>query len=97
MYLGVLVVHVIICLTMVCLILIQHGKGADAGVAFGSAGMSGGQSQNMGMTKLVALLACAFFSTSLALGYLSGHNQRVTHGEQHTRDDATSEKSHDVT
>ena len=76
MYLVVLVIHVIVSLTLISLILLQHGKGADAGVAFGAAG-GAGQSQNMGMTKLVGVLAVAFFATSLALGFLSSHNHEV--------------------
>lgn len=81
MYLIVLVVHVVVSLTLIGSILLQHGKGADAGVAFGSAGGSGGHMQNMGMTKFVGLLAVSFFATSLALGFLSSHNHIVGYGE----------------
>lgn len=81
MYLVVLVVHILVSLSLIGFILLQHGKGADAGVAFG-ASSSGGGSQNMGMTKFIGSLAVAFFATSLALGFLSGHNQIVDYAKR---------------
>lgn len=73
MYLAVMVVHVVVALMLICLVFMQHGKGADAGVF--SVDSSSSNYQNMGMTKFIALLALSFFITSLALGFLSSHNQ----------------------
>ena len=74
-----MVVHVLASLGLVGLVLIQHGKGADAGAAFGGGG-SGGASQTVFgsqgsgsfLTKLTAGLATTFFITSLTLAYISG-------------------------
>ncbi|MGB0238309.1 MAG: preprotein translocase subunit SecG [Cycloclasticus sp.] len=72
----VLSVHVLIAALMIGLILIQHGKGADAGAAFGS-GASGTVFGSKGsasfLSRSTAILAALFFSTSLALAYLGGN------------------------
>ena len=73
-----LVVHIIVAVAIVGLVLIQHGKGADAGAAFG-AGASGGVSgsvfgaQGSGnfLSRSTAILATVFFLTSLSLAYMS--------------------------
>lgn len=70
MFTVVLVLHIIIAIAMIGLILIQHGKGADAGASFG-AGAAGtvfgaAGSANF-LTKATAILAGLFFITSLAL------------------------------
>ncbi|MFP4154730.1 MAG: preprotein translocase subunit SecG [Halothiobacillaceae bacterium] len=66
-------VHVLLGLTLVGLVLIQHGKGADAGAAFGS-GSSGTVFGARGATtflqKLTSWLIAAFFGTSLLLAYV---------------------------
>lgn len=76
----ILAVHIIIAITLIGLILIQQGKGADAGAAFGGGGGGGGASstvfgsQGSGnfLSKTTAVLATTFFVTSLFLSYLSG-------------------------
>jgi preprotein translocase subunit SecG len=69
----VLIVHILIALFMIGLILIQRGKGADAGAAFG-AGASGtvfGASGSANfLSRATAVLATLFFVTSLSLAYL---------------------------
>jgi len=70
----VLIIHTLIALGIIALVLIQRGKGADAGAAFGS-GSSGTVFGSRGSTsffsRATALLATAFFATSLTLAYLS--------------------------
>ena len=70
----ILVIHTLIALAIVALVLIQRGKGADAGAAFGS-GASGTVFGSRGTTsffsRATALLATAFFATSLSLAYIS--------------------------
>ncbi len=66
----ILALHIIIAIAMIGLILIQHGKGADAGASFG-AGAAGtvfgaAGSANF-LTRTTAVLAGLFFITSLAL------------------------------
>lgn len=71
MYTVFITVHVIICIALVILVLMQHGKGADAGVAFGSSGSSsslfGSSGSGAFMVKLTTVVAVAFFATSLTL------------------------------
>ncbi len=70
----ILIIHVLLALGLVALILMQHGKGADAGAAFGagSAGsVFGARGANSFIYKLTAGVATAFFVTSLTLAYLA--------------------------
>lgn len=71
----ILAVHVVIALSLIGLILVQQGKGADAGAAFGSGSSGtvfGSQGSGNFLTKTTAVLATLFFLTSLSLSYLSG-------------------------
>jgi len=79
MYTFLVVVQVIVAIGLVALVLLQHGKGADAGAAFGS-GASGTVFGSRGsanfLSRATAWLAVVFFSISLALAYFV--NSRVT-------------------
>src|SRR5690554_826131 len=76
----VLAIHVVVGLCVIGLVLMQHGKGADAGAAFGGGGGGGGGgagsvfgasgSANF-LSRTTAVLATAFFITSLGLAYLA--------------------------
>jgi preprotein translocase subunit SecG len=74
-----LVVHVLVGITVCGLVLLQHGKGADMGAAFGSgsAGSLFGASGSANfLSRTTAILATVFFITSLGLTYLgSTHSQ----------------------
>jgi len=66
------VLQVFLSLGLIGLVLIQHGKGADAGAAFGSgasATVFGAQGSGSFLTRLTAILATLFFLTSMALAY----------------------------
>lgn len=71
----VLTVHVLAGLGVIGLVLMQHGKGADMGAAFGS-GASGSLFGSSGsanfLSRTTAALAAVFFVTSLGLSYLAG-------------------------
>lgn len=70
MYQLILLIHVIIALAIIGLVLIQHGKGADVGAAFGSGAsntMFGSQGTGGFLFKLTGILALGFFVTSLSL------------------------------
>lgn len=73
-----LVVQVLLSVSLITLILLQHGKGADAGAAFGS-GASGTVFGSKGagnfLSRTTAILATLFFLVSLALGYISSHHE----------------------
>ena len=69
-----LIVHVLMALTLIGLILIQHGKGADAGAAFGSGASStvfGSSGSTSFLTRATGILAFVFFANSFFLSYLS--------------------------
>ena len=78
LYNIILAVFVVVSVSLIALILLQQGKGAEAGAAFGS-GASGTVFGSRGsasfLTRTTALLATMFFVLSLALAYLS--NQQV--------------------
>ena len=66
----VLVVHIILAILMIVLILVQHGKGADAGASFGGGGAAtvfGASGSGNFLTRLTAILTALFFVTSLTL------------------------------
>jgi len=79
----ILVVHIVVSLLLVGLILIQHGKGADAGAAAlgGGGGASssvfGSQGSTSFLSRSSAVLATVFFITSLTLAYFSGKTDGV--------------------
>ena len=70
----VLVTHTVIALLIIVLVLLQRGKGADAGAAFGSGASGtvfGSQGSSNFFSRSTAILATAFFISSLSLAYLS--------------------------
>jgi len=81
----ILVVHIVVSLLLVGLILIQHGKGADAGAAaLGGGGGGGASSSVFGsqgstsfLSRMSAILAAIFFVTSLTLAYFSGKTDGI--------------------
>lgn len=70
------IIHVLAAAGVIGLVLLQHGKGADMGAAFGSGasgslfGVSG--SSNF-MSKATAICVTIFFATSLTLAYMASH------------------------
>ena len=75
------VFHLFLALGLIGLILIQHGKGADAGAAFGSgasATVFGAQGSASFLTRTTAVLATLFFVTSMSLAYLASQGREVT-------------------
>jgi preprotein translocase subunit SecG len=69
----VLVVHVLVSISIIGLVLLQKGKGADAGAAFGSGGSGtvfGAKGAANFLSRSTAVLATLFFATSLGLAYL---------------------------
>ena len=75
----VLVIHVAIAITVIGLVLLQQGKGADMGAAFGSGASQtvfGSQGTSSFLSRATAVLATAFFITSLILAYNSGQSSK---------------------
>ncbi len=73
MYQAIIIIHVLVGLTVIGLVLMQQGRGADAGAAFGS-GSSGSVFGAKGsasfLSRTTAFFALIFFSTSLGLAVL---------------------------
>jgi preprotein translocase subunit SecG len=70
------VIHLFLCLGIIGLVLLQRGKGADAGAGFGSGASGtvfGARGSATFLSKTTALLATAFFITNLVLAYIAGH------------------------
>ena len=75
-----LTLHILVGLGVIGLVLIQHGKGADMGAAFGS-GASGSLFGATGsanfLSRVTAVLAAVFFMTSLGLTYLASSRPKA--------------------
>jgi preprotein translocase subunit SecG len=70
----VLIGHTLIAVLIIVLVLMQRGKGADAGAAFGagaSGTVFGSRGSSSFFSRATAVLATAFFLSSLSLAYLS--------------------------
>lgn len=75
MYQVIIVFHVLFGLGIIGLVLMQQGKGADAGAAFGSGAsgtLFGAQGSASFLSRATAVLATLFFVSSLSLAMLSG-------------------------
>jgi preprotein translocase subunit SecG len=76
----ILLVHVLSALGIIGLVLVQHGKGADMGAAFGS-GASGSLFGATGsanfLSRTTAVLALVFFLTSLSLAYVAANRPKA--------------------
>ena len=74
------ILHVLAATTVIVLVLLQQGKGADMGAAFGS-GSSGSLFGSTGsanfLSRATAVFATIFFLTSLTLTYFSGHKPKA--------------------
>ncbi len=75
-----LTLHILVGLSIIGLVLIQHGKGADMGAAFGG-GSSGSLFGSSGsanfLSRTTAVLATIFFLTSLGLSYLASNHSKA--------------------
>ena len=77
----VLTVHILAAVGVIGLVLVQHGKGADMGAAFGS-GASGSLFGATGsanfLSRTTAIWATVFFVTSLSLAYIASNKPKTT-------------------
>ena len=72
--------HTVIALLIIALVLLQKGKGAEAGAAFGSGASDtvfGAKGSSNFFSRATAILATAFFVSSLSLAYLSSQQADV--------------------
>lgn len=76
-----LVLQVLVAVSLIGLILIQHGKGADAGAAFGSGAshtVFGAQGSGNFLSRTTAILAFIFLSNSLGLAYIASNRVQAS-------------------
>ncbi|WP_374089354.1 preprotein translocase subunit SecG [Methylomicrobium lacus] len=81
MYQAIIIIHVLLGLGIIGLVLMQQGKGADAGAAFGtgsSGSVFGAQGAASFLSRTTAILATLFFTTSLGLAVFNGHRGGAT-------------------
>ena len=74
-----IIIHVIVCVALIMIVLLQTGKGADMGAAFGggsSQTLFGSTGASTFLSKATTIAAVVFMFTSLVLAYLSGHQTR---------------------
>ncbi|MFP4146908.1 MAG: preprotein translocase subunit SecG [Halorhodospira sp.] len=96
MFAALLAVHVVIAIALVVLVLLNQGKGADMGAAFGSGASStvfGSRGAATFMTKVIATLGTAFFMTSLGLAVIA--SQGTGNGASVIGDGPEGEQSED--
>lgn len=74
----------IACIGIIILVLLQHGKGADAGAGFGGSSSGGGANSLFGargtasfLSRLTSIFATLFFATTLGLSALSAYKPTV--------------------
>ena len=75
-YSVLIAIDVMLAIGIITLVLLQHGKGADAGAAFGSgasATVFGARGSTSFLSRSTGVLAAFFFVNSLTLAYLAGH------------------------
>jgi preprotein translocase subunit SecG len=70
-----IVIHVVVCVALIMIVLLQTGKGADMGAAFGggsSQTLFGSSGASTFLSKATTAAAIVFMLTSLTLAYMSG-------------------------
>ena len=77
----VLTVHILAAVGVIGLVLVQHGKGADMGAAFGggaSGSLFGATGSANFLSRSTAILATIFFVTSLTLAFIASNKPKTT-------------------
>ncbi len=71
----ILLIHVMVCVAMVGVVLLQRSEGGALGIGGGGGGFMTGRSAGNALTKTTAVLAACFFATSLALSILASQHR----------------------
>ena len=77
----ILIIHVVASLAVIGLVLIQHGKGADAGAAFGggsSGSVFGARGSSNFLTRATSISVTVFFCTSIALAFVASSKHETS-------------------
>ena len=78
-----LTVHILVALAIIGLVLMQHGKGADMGAAFGSGAsgsLFGATGSSNFLSKSTGIAAAIFFAATLALAFFGGRHTTTSGG-----------------
>ena len=80
MYQFLMVIHVLVAMAIIGLVMLQQGKGADAGAGFGGASntLFGARGASSFLSRTTGILAAVFFATSMTLAYLGGRTDNKT-------------------
>jgi preprotein translocase subunit SecG len=81
MYQILLIVFLVTAVSLVALILVQHGKGADMGASFGAGASNtvfGSSGSGNFLTRTTGILAAIFFAVALALGYMTANQNELS-------------------
>ena len=81
MVIAVTIVHILVCIGLILVVLLQTGKGAEIGAVFGGGSSStifGSSGAGNFLTKLTTAMAIVFMITSLTLGYFAGQRPSAT-------------------
>ena len=75
-----IIIHVLVCIFLIGIVLLQHGKGADIGATFGGSSQSlfGSEGPIPLLNKITTLAAIVFMGTSISLAYLSANRSTST-------------------
>ncbi|MBF0228034.1 MAG: preprotein translocase subunit SecG [Desulfamplus sp.] len=77
----ILFIHIVSCILLILIVLLQTGKGSDMGASFGSASgqsLFGGAGPATALSKITTVVAVVFMLTSLTMAYTSGHKSSQT-------------------
>src|ERR687894_315094 len=81
MVIAVTILHIVVCIGLILVVLLQTGKGAEIGAVFGGGSSStifGSSGAGNFLTKLTTGMAIIFMMTSLTLGYFAGQRPSAT-------------------
>lgn len=75
-----IIIHIIVCLFLIIIVLLQHGKGADMGASFGGSSQTlfGTEGPVPLLNKITTLAAVIFMGTSISLAYISANKSTGT-------------------
>ena len=92
---AITIVHVIVCISLICIVLLQTGKGASLGAAFGGSTQTvfGATGSTGFFEKLTTWVAVIFMVTSLSLTYLSAQRGGKTIMETPAAQEETAEQN----
>ncbi|NJD05805.1 MAG: preprotein translocase subunit SecG [Methylococcaceae bacterium] len=99
MYQVLVVIHVVIALSIIGLVLLQQGRGADAGAGFGggaSGTLFGARGAASFLSRTTAICATLFFTTSMLLAYLGGRQDNKPHDIMEVQQQAPAQSKQDL-